>query len=76
VFPRNLTAPQRDKFEERLVARHPEVKVAHWGLHRIQESPARHPDIATRYFGEDRTDGLPPRRAAVRARSGGPLRVS
>jgi hypothetical protein len=59
VFPRNLTAPRRATFEQRLVARHPEVEVTHWGLHRIQELLARYPDIATRYFGEDRSEVLP-----------------
>lgn len=59
VFPKNLTAPRRATFEQRLVARHPEVKVTHWGLHRIQELLARHADIASRYFGEGRTDVLP-----------------
>jgi hypothetical protein len=59
VFARDLTKPQRDKFTERLVDRHPSVKVKHWGLHRIQELLARYPDIACRYFGEDRIDALP-----------------
>jgi hypothetical protein len=39
VFPRNLTAPQRDKFEQRLVARHPEVKGRPRG-------PSPHPGVA------------------------------
>jgi hypothetical protein len=59
VFPRNLTKPQRDKFQERLVSRHANVEVSHWGLQRIQELLARHPDVAARYFGEDRIDVLP-----------------
>jgi hypothetical protein len=59
VFARDLTKPQRDRFKERLVDRHPSVRVKHWGLHRIQELLASHPDIASRYFGEDRTDVLP-----------------
>jgi hypothetical protein len=59
VFARDLSKPQRDRFKERLVNRHPSVKVKYWGLHRIQELLARHPDIATRYLGEDRTDALP-----------------
>lgn len=59
VFPRDLSKPHRDRFEERLVKRHPDVTVKYWGLHRIQEALARHPDISIRYFGEDRGDLLP-----------------
>jgi hypothetical protein len=59
VFPRNLSKPQRDRFEERLVKRHRGVTVKHWGLQRIQEALASHPDITIRYFGEERGDVLP-----------------
>jgi hypothetical protein len=59
VFPRNLTKPRRDKFQEKLVGHHARVKVNFWGLQKIQELLAAHPDIAKRYFGEDRDDVLP-----------------
>ena len=59
VFPRNLTKPRRDEFQERLVNRHPKVKVTYWGSERIKEMLARHPDIATRFFKEDRAELLP-----------------
>lgn len=59
VFPRNLSKPRRDQFEERLVKRKPTVAVTHWGLQRIQEELANHPEISVRYFGEDRGDVLP-----------------
>ncbi len=59
VFPRNLSASRRRDFEQRLVARHPDVDVRHWGLTHIQERLAANADIAQRYFGDKVDDVLP-----------------
>ena len=60
VFSRDLTAPMKKTFKDKLQDRRPDIEIDYWGLFQLRERIANAaPSVRQRYFGDDSKDVLP-----------------